>query len=192
MERAVAVPTGGWPAAMKRFWMASVFALLLLLPFHAHGAFQFALKSSNAKWVAAENLASNNPGYLIANRNSPISWELFFFSPLGGGYYAIRNVSTGKYVAADLNKGGQLIADRSSVGPWEKFQFILQSGGQFSLKASNGKYVAADYGAGGILIANRATAGPWEKFGLYWMDGRIPCPPAPFCPVPWPTASQLP
>jgi len=127
---------------------------------------------STQQFVSADQNLANTP--LVANRASAQEWEQFQVEDAGGGLVALRSVSSGRYVSADLNLGGQLVANRTSLQDWERFEWVEFGGGSVGLKArGNGLFVSADtqLGASGPLYANRASAGCWESFTVSVLGG---------------------
>ena len=85
------------------------------------GGGKVALQSqANGMYVCAEK-TGRTP--LIANRPSAGDWEAFYWEPQPDGTVALKAVSNGKYISADLNKSNPpcLWATRGSVSAWEKF-----------------------------------------------------------------------
>jgi hypothetical protein len=179
-----------WQAASRRLGVAAVLALFFLLPANASGATYVAFHrtygtynpGTTQNWVAAEYGASGAYwGYVRAALRSaaPGAWEIFEAHNLGGGWYALRSIHTGRWLAADPGvEGGLLIANRTQVGPWEKFQInqCTMRTDIYCLKAnSTGKWVSADMNKDGKLIANRDAFGPWEQFNWFKVQVNVPC-----------------
>lgn len=83
-----------------------------------------ALRASNGLYVSADtNLGAYAP--LIANRTSVQGWEKFQWVDAGSGLVNLKSSSTGKFVAADLNRNTALVADRTSASGWETFTWGL-------------------------------------------------------------------
>ena len=84
-------------------------------------------------------------------------------------WVALRSVTTGLYVCADLHKGSEapLYVNRSKVGAWEKFQWSTNDDGTISLlSGANYMHVCADKSISSSvpLVADRPREGAWEKF----------------------------
>jgi hypothetical protein len=83
---------------------------------------QIILQAANGMYVYADPL---NNQQLSAN-SSLANATIFQVVNQGPNTIAVKAVSNGKYVSADLTLMGQLIANRSSVATWETFTVIPQ------------------------------------------------------------------
>jgi len=76
---------------------------------------------SNGKYVTAENGGASS---LVANRESPGSWETFTVIDLGGYNVAFLASANSNYVTAEVGGSSPLIANRNSVSTWETFRLL--------------------------------------------------------------------
>ncbi|CAF4033219.1 unnamed protein product [Rotaria sp. Silwood1] len=119
--------------------------------------------NANGKFVCAEN-AGNSA--LVANRDSPSSWEKFDLIILNENNVALKSHANGQYVCAENGGNSPLIANRASISSWETFKMIHRSNGKVAFIAVNGNYVCADDFGNKELIANRNSIDSWETFDL--------------------------
>ncbi|CAF4995502.1 unnamed protein product [Rotaria sp. Silwood1] len=123
-----------------------------------------ALRSNaNGKFVCADN-TGNSP--LIANRDTPSTWETFDLITLNGDNVALKSHANGQYVCAENAGDGSLIANRTSISSWETFRKVDRGNGKVAFIAVNGKYICADNFGNSELTANRTTVDSWETFDL--------------------------
>src|SRR5215475_10339369 len=128
------------------------------------------IKSAATGLYVSADLNRGSFAPLVADRASVGGWEQFQIVDAGGGFIALRAVSSGRYVSADTNRANvPLVADRATFGAWEQFQWIDNAAGQVQLRAVNvNRYVSADLnlGAWAPLVANRTAPSGWETF--FW------------------------
>ncbi|MGB3518700.1 MAG: LamG-like jellyroll fold domain-containing protein [Elainellaceae cyanobacterium] len=123
---------------------------------------RIALKSFNGKYVRA---ADGGGSGVFADRDYPLSDELFNLVPVTNNRIALATVRKGLYVSAVNGGGGAVNAQIPKLDVWETFILEQLEGNKIALKtASKGLYVCAEGGGGRELVANRQKRDIWETF----------------------------
>jgi hypothetical protein len=120
----------------------------------------------NGMWLSSGNGSSP----LIANRQTPQTWESFALVDMSLTYgpYAVAFLAkaNNKYVCADDAGDAPLIANRAIPGLWETFFWIVNSDQTVSFQAgANGFRVCLD-GGNDQLFAERLIPGVPAKFAI--------------------------
>ena len=116
------------------------------------------------KYVAAENLGNEG---LVANRDTPGSWEEFEQIDNGDGTVSFKATINNKYLTAS-SIDAQVIADSNDVGPNQKFTIITRSDGNIAIYA-NGieKYINVDPRYDNKIYTKwNNLNGNWESFSI--------------------------
>jgi hypothetical protein len=118
----------------------------------------------NGMWMSSGNGMSP----LIANRETPKTWESFTLVDMSYAYgpcaVALIAKTNNMYVCADDAGDAPLIANRTIPGLWETFFWILNSDQTISFQAgANGFRICLD-GGNDQLFAERLIPGVPAKF----------------------------